>query len=191
MIEGLRQQVIVGNVTRDPELRVTPSGTQVTTVSVAVNHRRLNRETNTWEDAGADFYECEAWREFAQAVAQSIRKGQRVIAVGRIKPRAFVTKEGQPGLQLTMDLDDIGPSSRYAVTTATKVDTRHDDQQQGAQSQQAPQPQQGWQTPPLALVPQQQDWQAPPAQAQPQQAPAQAQQAPAAGWAADPSDFFG
>ena len=81
---------IVGNTTADPELRFTPSGQAVANLNIAVNHRRFNKQTNEWEDDGADFYGVTVWqKQGAENVAQSITKGMRVIVTGQLKSRTY------------------------------------------------------------------------------------------------------
>ncbi len=112
---------IVGNLTNDPELRFTPSGAAVASFTVASTPRTFNKNTNQWEDGEALFLRCSVWRQVAENVAESLQKGARVIVSGRLKQRSFETKEGDKRTVIELDVDEIGPSLRYATTKVSKT----------------------------------------------------------------------
>lgn len=99
---------LVGNVTRDPELRFTPAGHPVVNFSIAVNHRKKNGDE--WVDDGTSFYDCATWRSLAENVAGTIAKGQRVIVVGTQKLRKYDRPDGSNGLAIDIQVDEIGPA---------------------------------------------------------------------------------
>lgn len=112
---------IVGNLTADPELRFTPSGAAVANFTVASTPRTFNRQSNQWEDGEALFMRCAVWREAAENVAESLTRGARVLVQGRLKQRSFETKEGERRTVVEMDVDEIGPSLRYATAQPRKT----------------------------------------------------------------------
>lgn len=112
---------LVGNLTADPELRFTPSGAAVANFTVASTPRTFNRQTNQWEDGEALFMRCAVWREAAENVAETLTRGARVIVQGRLKQRSFETKEGEKRTVVEMDVDEIGPSLRYATAQVRKT----------------------------------------------------------------------
>jgi len=105
---------IVGNLTDDPELRFTPNGVAVTSCRVAVNQRRFNRESNSWDDKLDGFFTCNVWREQAENVASSLTKGTRVVVIGRLKSRSYEDREGQTRWVTEIEADEISPSLRWA-----------------------------------------------------------------------------
>ena len=114
---------VVGNLTADPELRYTQNGLAVANFTIASTPRSFDRATNDWKDGEALFLRASCWREFAEHVAGSLTKGSRVIATGRLKQRSYETKEGEKRTSIELEIDEIGPSLRYAtaqVTRATK-----------------------------------------------------------------------
>ena len=114
---------ICGNLTGAPELRFTPSGTAVANLNIAVNHRRKNPQTQEWEDAGTDFYGVAVWqKQGAENVAGSLDKGMEVIVTGRLKSRSYETKEGEKRTVVELDVDEVGPSLRYASAKVTKAE---------------------------------------------------------------------
>ena len=129
---------IVGNLTADPELRFTPSGAAVANFTVASTPRTFNRQTSQWEDGEALFLRCAVWREAAENVAESLTRGARVVAQGRLKQRSFETKEGERRTVVEMDVDEIGPSLRYATAQLRKT-TRGGGGFQGGGNQAQPQ----------------------------------------------------
>lgn len=134
MIESVL--TVAGNLTGDPELRQTQQGKSVCSFSLAVNSR--TRQGNDWVDGEPTFYRCTAWEELAEHVAQSLRKGHRVLIHGRLKTRTWQTNEGVDKLDLDLTIDEIGPSLQWATVQVTKVQ----------RNQQGQQPQQGYQQPP-------------------------------------------
>ena len=112
---------IVGNLTADPNLGYTQAGVAYASFTVASTPRSFNRQTNAWEDGEALFMRCTVWREFAENVADSLTKGTRVIVSGRLRQRSYTDKSGVERTGIDMDVDEIGPSLRYARTKVNKV----------------------------------------------------------------------
>ncbi|NVM95944.1 single-stranded DNA-binding protein [Arthrobacter wenxiniae] len=105
---------VIGNLTSDPELRFTPSGSAVANFTVASTPRTFDRQTNEWKDGETLFLRASIWREAAENVAESLTKGTRVIVSGRLKSRTYDTKEGEKRTVMELEVDEIGPSLRYA-----------------------------------------------------------------------------
>jgi single-strand DNA-binding protein len=112
---------IVGNLTADPELRFTPSGAAVANFTVASTPRTFDRQTNEWKDGEALFLRCNIWREAAENVAESLTRGSRVIVQGRLKQRSFETREGEKRTVVELEVDEIGPSLKYATAKVNKA----------------------------------------------------------------------
>jgi single-strand DNA-binding protein len=112
---------IVGNITNDPELRFTPSGAAVANFTVASTPRTFDRQSNEWKDGETLFMRCSVWRDAAENVAESLQRGTRVIVSGRLKSRTFDTKEGDRRTVIELDVDEVGPSLRYASAKVTKT----------------------------------------------------------------------
>jgi single-strand DNA-binding protein len=112
---------VIGNLTSDPELRFTPSGAAVADFTIASTPRTLDRQTQEWTDGEALFLRCSCWRQLAEHVAESLSRGSRVMAQGRLKQRSFDTKDGEKRTVIELDVDEIGPSLRYATATLTKA----------------------------------------------------------------------
>jgi single-strand DNA-binding protein len=112
---------VIGNLTSDPELRWTPSGAAVANFTIASTPRTLDRQTQEWKDGEALFLRCSVWREAAENVAESLTRGSRVMAQGRLKQRSFETKEGEKRSVVELEVDEIGPSLRYATATVAKA----------------------------------------------------------------------
>jgi len=112
---------VVGNLTADPELRFTPSGAAVANFTVASTPRMFDRQTNEWKDGEALFMRCNVWRQAAENVAESLTRGARVVVTGRLKQRSFETKEGEKRTVVELEVDEIGPSLRYATAKVNKV----------------------------------------------------------------------
>ena len=112
---------VVGNLTADPELRYTPSGAAVASFTVASTPRTLDRQSGEWKDGEALFLRCNIWRQAAENVAESLTRGARVIVNGRLKQRSYETKEGEKRTVVEVDVDEIGPSLRYATATVQKA----------------------------------------------------------------------
>jgi len=111
---------VVGNLTADPELRYTQSGLAVANFTIASTPRSFDRASNEWKDGEALFLRASVWREFAEHVASSLTKGSRVIAQGRLKQRSYETKEGEKRTTIELEVDEIGPSLRYATAQVTR-----------------------------------------------------------------------
>lgn len=105
---------VVGNLTNDPELRFTPSGSAVANFTIASTPRTFDRQSNEWKDGETLFLRASVWREAAENVAESLTKGMRVIVTGRLKSRSYETKEGEKRTVIELEVDEIGPSLRYA-----------------------------------------------------------------------------
>jgi single-strand DNA-binding protein len=112
---------VVGNLTADPELRFTPSGAAVASFTIASTPRTFDRNTNEWKDGEALFMRCSIWRQAAENVAESLQRGMRVVAQGRLKQRSFETREGEKRTVVEMDVDEIGPSLRYATAKVNRT----------------------------------------------------------------------
>ena len=106
---------VIGNLTADPELRFTPSGAAVANFTVASTPRAFDRQSNEWKDQETLFMRCSVWREAAENVAESLTKGTRVIVQGRLKARSYETKEGERRTSTELEVDEIGPSMKYAT----------------------------------------------------------------------------
>ena len=111
---------IVGNLTKDPEMRFTPSGAAVASFTVASTPRTFDRQAGEWKDAETLFMPCQAWRQLVENIAESLTKGTRVIAQGRLVQRSFTTREGENRTVVEMQVDEIGPSLRYAKAQVTR-----------------------------------------------------------------------
>lgn len=112
---------IVGNLTADPELRYTQNGLAVANFTIASTPREFDRTTNEFKDGEALFMRASVWREFAEHVAGSLTKGMRVIATGRLKQRSYQDREGNNRTSIELDIDEIGPSLRYATAQVTRA----------------------------------------------------------------------
>jgi single-strand DNA-binding protein len=112
---------VVGNLTNDPELRFTPSGAAVASFTVASTPRFLDKATNEWKDGDALFLRCSVWRQAAENVAESLTRGARVIVTGRLRQRSYETKEGEKRTVVELEVDEVGPSLRYATAKVTKA----------------------------------------------------------------------
>ena len=112
---------VVGNLTNDPELRFTPSGAAVASFTVASTPRTLDKATNEWKDGDALFLRCSIWRQAAENVAETLQRGMRVVVQGRLKQRSFETKEGEKRTVVELDVDEVGPSLKYATAKVTKA----------------------------------------------------------------------
>jgi single-strand DNA-binding protein len=112
---------VVGNLTADPELRFTPSGAAVANFTVASTPRIYDRQSGEWKDGEALFLRCNIWREAAENVAESLSRGSRVIVQGRLKQRSFETREGEKRTVFEVEVDEIGPSLRYATAKVNKA----------------------------------------------------------------------
>ena len=112
---------VIGNLTADPELRFTPSGAAVANFTVASTPRTFDRQTNEWKDGESLFLSCSVWRQAAENAAESLVRGSRVIVSGRLKARSYETREGEKRTVFEVDVDEVGPSLRYATAKVTKA----------------------------------------------------------------------
>lgn len=112
---------LVGNLTADPELRFTPSGAAVASFTVASTPRQFDRQANEWRDGEAMFLNCSVWRQAAENAAESLQKGMRVIVQGRLKSRSYETREGEKRTVFEVEVDEVGPSLRYATAQVTRT----------------------------------------------------------------------
>ena len=112
---------VIGNITGDPELRFTPSGAAVANFTVASTPRTLDKATNEWKDGEALFLRCSIWRQAAENVAESLQKGMRVIVQGRLQQRSYDTKEGEKRTVYELQVDEIGPSLKYATAKVNRT----------------------------------------------------------------------
>jgi single-strand DNA-binding protein len=112
---------IIGNLTADPELRFTPSGAAVANFTVASTPRQFDRQSNEWKDGETLFMRCSVWRDAAENVAESCQRGMRVIVSGRLKSRSYETKEGEKRTVVEMEVDEVGPSLRYATAKVNRT----------------------------------------------------------------------
>ncbi len=112
---------VVGNLTADPELRFTPSGAAVANFTVASTPRTFDKNTNEWKDGEALFLRCSVWRQAAENVAESLSRGTAVIVQGRLKQRSYETKEGEKRTVYELDVEEVGPSLKWATAKVTKA----------------------------------------------------------------------
>ena len=112
---------VIGNLTDDPELRFTPSGAAVAKFRIASTPRILDRQTNEWKDGESLFLTCSVWRQAAENVAESLQKGARVIVSGRLRQRSYETREGEKRTVMELEVDEIGPSLKYATAKVQKM----------------------------------------------------------------------
>jgi single-strand DNA-binding protein len=113
------QVVIVGNLTRDPELRYTPNGAALVRFTVAVS-RRTRDESGQWKDAETSFFDVTAWRTLAENIAESLTQGSRVVVVGRLRTNSWETPEGERRTKVEIEAEDVGPSLRWATAKVEK-----------------------------------------------------------------------
>src|SRR5260370_33675378 len=121
MAAGDTQITIVGNLVGDPELRYTPTGQSVANFRVASTPRFLDKQTNEWKDGDSLFLACNVWRQVAENVAESLQRGSRVIVSGRLRMRSYETKEGEKRTVIELEVDEIGPSLRYATAKVQRM----------------------------------------------------------------------
>lgn len=112
---------VVGNLTADPELRYTQNGLPVANFTIASTPRTFDRQANEWKDGDALFLRASVWREFAEHVAGSLTKGMRVVAQGRLRQRSYQDREGNNRTSIELEVDEIGPSLRYATAQVTRA----------------------------------------------------------------------
>jgi single-strand DNA-binding protein len=112
---------VVGNLTADPELRFTPSGAAVANFTVASTPRTFDRQSGEWKDGDALFMRCNVWRQAAENVAETLTRGMRVMVSGRLRQRSFETREGEKRTVVELEVDEVGPSLKYATAKVNKV----------------------------------------------------------------------
>jgi single-strand DNA-binding protein len=112
---------VIGNLTGDPELRFTPSGAAVANFTIASTPRNFDKQTNEWKDGDTLFLNCSIWRQAAENVAESLQKGMRVVAQGRLKARSYETREGEKRTVMELDVEEVGPSLKYATAKVTRA----------------------------------------------------------------------
>lgn len=112
---------VVGNITADPELRFTQSGLPVANFAVASTPKKFNRANNEWEDTETLFLRCSIWREYAEHVAASLHKGDRVIVSGRLEQKNYETEEGERRVSYELAVDEVGPALRYSTAEVSRV----------------------------------------------------------------------
>src|ERR1700760_165704 len=112
---------VVGNLTDDPELRFTPSGAAVANFTVASTPRTFDRQSGEWKDGEALFMRCNIWRQAAENVAETLTRGARVIVSGRLKQRSYETREGEKRTVVELEVEEVGPSLKYATAKVNKV----------------------------------------------------------------------
>lgn len=117
---GETQITVVGNLTADPELRFTPNGAAVANFRIASTPRVFDRQSNEWKDGEALFLSCSVWRQYAENVAETLRKGMQVIVQGRLKSRSYDDREGVKRTVFEIDVDDVGPTLRFATATVNR-----------------------------------------------------------------------
>ena len=121
MAQGDTTITLVGNLTADPELRFTPAGAAVANFRVASTPRVFDRNANEWKDGEALFMNCTVWREAAENVAESLTRGTRVIVTGRLRQRSYETREGEQRTVVEMEVDEVGPSLRWASAKISRA----------------------------------------------------------------------
>lgn len=112
---------VVGNLVDDPELRFTPSGAAVANFRIASTPRTFDKQTNEWKDGEALFLSCSIWRQAAENVAESLQRGMRVVVQGRLKSRSYETREGEKRTVFEIEVEEVGPSLKYATAKVTKT----------------------------------------------------------------------
>jgi single-strand DNA-binding protein len=122
---------IVGNLVDDVELRFTPSGAAVAKFRVASTPRTFDKQTSEWKDGEPLFLACQVWRDAAEHVAESLQRGARVIVQGRLRQRSYETREGEKRTLYEVDVDEVGPSLRYATANVQKMQRNSGGGQQG------------------------------------------------------------
>jgi single-strand DNA-binding protein len=118
---GDTQITVVGNLVDDPELRFTPSGAAVANFRIASTPRTFDRQANEWKDGEALFLSCSVWRQAAENVAESLQKGMRVVVQGNLRSRQYETREGEKRTVFEIQVDEVGPSLRYATAKVTRT----------------------------------------------------------------------
>ena len=124
---------LIGTMVADPDLRFTPAGQAVANFRIASTPRKKNTATGEWEDGEALFLTCSVWRQYAENVAETLRKGMQVIVQGRLKARSYDDRDGQKRTEFEIDVDEVGPTLRFATATVNRAggSSRPPAQQQG------------------------------------------------------------
>lgn len=135
---------MAGNLTGDPELRFTAGGQAVASFTVVCSSRKLNRETDKWEDGDPTFLRCTAWRQMAENIAEGLKKGDRVMVQGILKQRSYDTREGEKRTVLEVTADDVGPSFKWKGGSVDRVQR----ESAGQQARQSPANDDPWGSPP-------------------------------------------
>lgn len=139
---GETQLTVIGNLTDDPELRFTPSGAAVASFTIASTPRHFDKQANEWKDGPTLFLRSSIWRQAAENVAESLARGTRVIAQGRLTQRQYEDREGVKRTVYELNVEEIGPSLRNATAAVTKTSGQRQNgqqpQQQGYGQQQRP-----------------------------------------------------
>jgi single-strand DNA-binding protein len=112
---------VVGNLTADPELRFIPTGAAVASFTVASTPRAYDKASGEWKDGDALFLRCSIWRQYAENVAESLTKGMRVVVTGRLKQRSYEDREGVKRTVVEVDVEEVGPSLRFATAKVVKA----------------------------------------------------------------------
>ena len=121
MSQGDTPITVVGNIIADPELRYTPAGAAVANFRIASTPRRYNSQTNQWEDGEGLFLTCNVWRDQAENVAESLTKGMRVVVNGNLRQRSYETREGEKRTVYEVEVEDVGPSLKWAVARVERT----------------------------------------------------------------------
>jgi single-strand DNA-binding protein len=121
MAQGDTVVTIIGNLTADPELRFTQSGAAVANFTVASTPRHFDKQAQEWKDGDALFMRCNIWRQPAENVAECLTRGARVIVTGRLRQRSFETREGEKRTVMELEVDEVGPSLKFATATVNKA----------------------------------------------------------------------
>ncbi|MBT1542456.1 single-stranded DNA-binding protein [Curtobacterium flaccumfaciens pv. flaccumfaciens] len=138
---------VVGNLTADPELRYTQNGLAVANFTIASTPKVFDKQANEWKDGDALFLRASVWRDFAEHVAGSLTKGSRVIAQGRLRQRSYQDREGQQRTSIELEVDEIGPSLRFATATVTRSQGGQRGQGAPNTAPASPRPTEPWDTP--------------------------------------------
>jgi len=129
---------VVGNLTADPDLKFTPSGAAVANFTVASTPRTFDKNSGQWKDGDALFMRCTVWRDVAEHVAESLTRGARVIVQGRLQQRSFETKDGEKRTVVELQVDEVGPSLRYATAKVNRAERSGGTQRSAPASQEPP-----------------------------------------------------
>ena len=134
---GEPQTLVIGNLTEDATINFTASGRQVANVNIANNPRYFNKQTNQWEEGETWFVRGSIWGDYAANVVESLRKGMQVMAWGRLVNRSFEDRQGNQRSSVEMQIDEVGPTLRFATAQVVRVQSNQQPQQQGGQFQQS------------------------------------------------------